>query len=71
MFRKLAIIFFFALASAVCHAQNVMVSGTVSDAETGEALIGASVYSTDNRYGQTTDIAGFFDSTPPLAKQST
>ncbi len=68
MFRKLAIIICFALASAVCHAQNVMVSGTVSDAETGEALIGASVYSTDNRYGQTTDIAGFFELHPTVGE---
>lgn len=46
------------LVSAISlHAQvvQVVVSGSVRDAETGEALAGASVYTKDYRYGQITD----------------
>lgn len=52
------------LVSAISlHAQvaQVVVSGSVRDAETGEALAGASVYTKDYRYGQITDNAGFFE----------
>lgn len=45
------------LVSAISlHAQvvQVVVSGSVRDAETGEALAGASVYTKDYRYGQIT-----------------
>lgn len=56
--------FLITLAFAISlHAQvaQVVVSGSVRDAETGEALAGASVYTKDYRYGQITDNAGFFE----------
>ena len=49
------------LVSAISlHAQvvQVVVSGSVRDAETGEALAGASVYTKD--YGTVANIRGFF-----------
>lgn len=51
------------LSAISLHAQvvQVVVSGSVRDAETGEALAGASVYTKDYRYGQITDNAGFFE----------
>ncbi len=64
MLRKTTTLLVLALAAVVCQAQNVIVSGTVTDADTGEALVGASVYSSDNRYGQITDNAGFFELHP-------
>lgn len=64
MFRKSIILISLIFATVLCHAQNTTISGTVTDADTGEALVGANVFSTDNRYGQTTDIAGFFELQP-------
>ena len=49
------------LVSAISLQAQVVVSGSVRDAETGEALAGASVYTKDYRYGQITDNAGFFE----------
>ena len=40
---------------------QIVVGGSVRDSETGEALVGASVYTKDYRYGQITDNAGYFE----------
>ena len=46
-------------------AQNVVLSGRVTDATTGEALIGVTVYNTQRRAGTTTNSAGHYSITLP------
>ncbi len=64
MLRKTSILILLIFATMVCRAQTATVSGTVTDADTGEVLVGASIYSSDNRYGQVTDNAGYFELHP-------
>ena len=61
--RKILLALCLLLSLIVAQAQTmaVAVGGFVKDSESGAALPGASVYSADNRYGQTTDIAGYFE----------
>ncbi len=46
-------------------AQRYTVSGYITDAESGERLIGASVYDTVSRQGVATNVAGFYTLTLP------
>lgn len=46
-------------------AQNVVLSGQVTDAATGEPLIGVTVYNTQRRAGTTTNSAGHYSITLP------
>jgi hypothetical protein len=57
------------LPGAYLYSQNFTVSGTITDAETGEFLIGASVYETVSYTGTSTNSYGFYSmkvSTAPL-----
>ena len=49
-------------------AQNVVLSGQVTDAATGEALIGVTVYNTDRRTGTTTNTTGRYTITLPSGR---
>ncbi|MBQ9498600.1 MAG: carboxypeptidase-like regulatory domain-containing protein, partial [Bacteroidaceae bacterium] len=49
-------------------AQNVVLSGRVTDATTGEALIGVTVYNTDRRTGTTTNSQGKYTITLPSGR---
>ena len=46
-------------------AQNVVLNGQVTDASTGEPLIGVTVYNTDRRTGTTTNTTGHYTITLP------
>ena len=49
-------------------AQHYTISGYVSDAESGERLIGAAVYDTVSRQGAVTNTAGFYTLTLPAGQ---
>lgn len=49
-------------------AQNVVLSGQVTDAATGEPLIGVTVYNTQRRAGTTTNSAGNYSITLPSGR---
>ena len=49
-------------------AQNVVLSGLVTDAQTGEPLIGVTVYNTDRRTGTTTNSSGQYTITLPSGR---
>ena len=49
-------------------AQNVVLSGLVTDAQSGEPLIGVTVYNTDRRTGTTTNSTGHYTITLPSNK---
>jgi len=50
-------------------AQNVVLSGQVTDAETGEPLVGVTVYHTQRRTGTTTNATGHYVITLPSNRQ--
>ena len=55
--------------SLACFAQRTYtVSGYVTDVESGERLIGATVYDTISRQGTVTNTAGFYTLTLPIGK---
>ena len=55
--------------SLACFAQRTYtVSGYVTDVESGERLIGATVYDTISRQGTVTNTAGFYTLTLPTGK---
>ncbi len=57
--------FLFLLLTLPVMAQRHTVSGYITDAESGERLIGASVYDTVSRQGVATNVAGFYTLTLP------
>ncbi|MDW3193470.1 MAG: TonB-dependent receptor [Cytophagales bacterium] len=61
--RTLLIVLF--LLPTFCFAQKFTISGYVRDAETGENLIGATVYDLKSKSGTVTNIYGFFSLTLP------
>ena len=50
-------------------AQNVVLSGFVTDASTGDPLIGVTVYNTDRRTGTTTNSTGHYTITLPSQRK--
>lgn len=52
------------------HAQNITLSGFIEDAETGEKLIGASVYESKSLMGSSSNIYGFYSLTLPAGKHA-
>ena len=52
-------------ATLPLSAQNVVLSGMVTDAQTGEPLIGVSVYNSQRRTGTTTNTTGHYTLTLP------
>ncbi len=69
MWKATTVAFFFLLAGLVSHAQGT-ITGTISDDDTGETLIGASVVIKGTTTGTTTDIDGNFslkvNQNPPI-----
>lgn len=63
--KKLSLFAVFTLLSLALSAQKVTLSGYVQDQETGEKLIGASVFDTKSGKGVLTNEYGFFSLTLP------
>ena len=63
--RKLFFIFLLSIAAFSVRAQKFTISGYLGDAETGEKLIGASIYSKQKLLGTTTNAYGFYSLTLP------
>ncbi len=55
----------FLIVTQTLSSQNVVLSGLVTDASTGEPLIGVTVYNTDRRTGTTTNTTGHYTITLP------
>lgn len=65
IFRKIHIILFLLVACVAYGQRSYTVSGYVTDAESGERLIGATVYDTLTHQGTATNTAGFYTLTLP------
>ena len=55
----------FLLAGTWINAQNITISGYVTDIANGESLIGVSVYTKSPRYGTVTNSYGFYSLSIP------
>lgn len=60
MNRKLLTLFLLTLITKALFAQNGAFSGTVTDAKTGEPLIGATILLVGTELGSTTDVSGSY-----------
>lgn len=67
MYRHLSL-FLLLLSALPIWAQRYTISGYIADAESGERLIGASVYDTVSRQGVATNNAGFYTLTLPAGE---
>lgn len=67
MYRHLSL-FLLLLSALPIWAQRYTISGYITDAESGERLIGASVYDTVSRQGVATNNAGFYTLTLPAGE---
>ncbi len=65
MKSRLTIFWIFLMLILPLSAQNVVLSGQVTDAATGEPLIGVTVYHTQRRTGTTTNSMGYYTITLP------
>lgn len=65
VFKTMLWLFTALLLPVVAHAQSALVTGTVSDAETGEPLIGVSVLVKGTSVGTATDIDGKYSVKAP------
>ncbi|MBL4651745.1 MAG: TonB-dependent receptor [Flavobacteriales bacterium] len=59
------IFFFLALYATVSLAQKVTINGYIEDSETGEKLIGATIFDANTLLGTTTNVYGFYSITLP------
>lgn len=67
--KKTIILIFIVLFSNILKAQNVTISGYVEDVNSGERLIGVSVFDANNtKYGTATNNYGYFSLTLPKGK---
>lgn len=62
---KLKLLLLFTIITAATNAQNVTLSGYLTDAQNGEALIGATIYVKELRQGTATNSYGFYSLTVP------
>lgn len=60
------LLFILLIVSYLTHAQQIHLSGFVSDADNGERIIGANVYRQDRSKGTSTDQKGYFNLTADL-----
>ena len=67
MYRHLSL-FLLLLSALPIWAQRYTISGYITDAESGERLIGAAVYDTVSRQGVATNNAGFYTLTLPAGE---
>ena len=63
--HRLVMLFVMNLLTVVAFSQSYTISGFVTDANTGETMIGASVYDTITRRGVITNVYGFYSITLP------
>lgn len=64
--RKIINIFLLiTLVSLFSHAQNVTISGHITDAKNGETMIGASAYDSNSKKGSLSNAYGFYSLTIP------
>ena len=64
---KVPIFLFLFLIHLNLHAQECTISGFITDESNGEALIGASIYTTSTKHGTTTNAYGFYSITIPAS----
>ena len=70
MFRNLLIIVYSLFFTSHFHAQNINLSGTVTDAESGETITGAIVSAPDiPGVGTVTNAYGYFSLSVPKGNQ--
>ena len=62
---KAAVVMAWVLVAAQVHAQNQTLSGYISDAATGETLIGATVWAESLSQGVASNVYGFYTLTLP------
>ena len=65
LFKPLGFTVLFSMFCLLLPAQNVVLSGRVTDSTTGEPLIGVSVYNSQRRTGTTTNATGNYTLTLP------
>ena len=71
-FKSITLILHVCLYAFYClplSAQNVVLSGRVTDAQTGDPLVGVTVYNTDRRTGTATNSQGNYTITLPSGRQ--
>ena len=61
--KRLSIVLFLFLCFSVCATATVTINGYVTDSQSGERLIGASVYDTVSHKGTVTNNSGFYSLT--------
>ena len=66
--KHLFLSLFFFSTSHIAFAQDSQISGTIEDSETGETLLGATIYSKESEKGTVTNEYGFFSLTLPKGK---
>ncbi len=62
--------FMWMLLTSVSAQEKYTISGEVTDAETGEALIGVTIYTADKTVGTMSNTYGFYSLTLPAGKQT-
>ncbi|MBQ9499577.1 MAG: TonB-dependent receptor, partial [Bacteroidaceae bacterium] len=67
-YRFLISLFLSIMVASPLSAQNVVLSGLVTDAQTGEPLVGVTVYNTQRRTGTTTNSVGSYTITLPSGR---
>lgn len=65
MTKYILIFVVFTLISLFTHAQNVTISGHITDAKSGETMIGASIYDANSKKGSLSNTYGFYSLTVP------
>ena len=58
--KLIALVFSILFIPNIIFCQSINISGYVKDAQTGEALIGANIFSGKNKTGTSTNEYGFF-----------
>jgi len=66
MIKQSAFVLYFLLLSTLVFSQNIRLTGTLKDEESGEAIIYASVFVNGTPYGTTTNEYGFFSMVLPM-----
>ena len=66
--KNTIILFFFLICSFFSISQNVTISGTIKDSQSGETLIGATVFVKELKIGASTNVYGFYSLTIPAGE---
>ncbi len=65
MSKSLIVLFILSIFSLLSYSQKITISGYIKDAETGESLIGASIYATKSKTSASANNYGFYSLTLP------